>query len=542
MRSSVLSFLVLLLAVLGVGARVWGYITAGPLWLDELFLVNNLRELSFGELLSPLAYGQNAPALWLWIEKASLSLFGDGEWALRLPALVASTLSIPLALFVARRAVGAYAIIPFALVCASPFVIWQAYQVKQYSFDLFLGLAIVSAAIRVLETQRGLWLGVLATLGFVSIWISMPSIFVLAGVGLVLFWRAIRSGTRAPALRVASVGALWCAAFAVNFAVFLRAGKQEAWLYEYWAPGFFPWPIEGTYELSWLVRVLAAAMSEPVGFYGFGTLALVPVVIGGCAWAARLWAPRFEHPREHVDLEPSARIDGRAATALVAIPLLLTFGAAVAGLYPFLTRLVLFLVPSLGVLLAYGIRASVARFGALRGWLHGVAAALLSVPLALCLLWLPRGGLPIASDTRGIFRQLESRAAADEPVLLEHLATYAWRYYGDSARGKIHEVEPAWNPEARVAALRAALLTSESSKLWFVACRVTREDARALWGAIRRDLGARDASFSSTYRSFVADQTRWMPLAQLEAALPPEWRIVDESLVYGACLWRLERD
>ena len=53
--------------LIGGAARIWGYATSGSLCLDELFIANNLRELSFTELFSPLKYGQNAPVGWLAI-------------------------------------------------------------------------------------------------------------------------------------------------------------------------------------------------------------------------------------------------------------------------------------------------------------------------------------------------------------------------------------------------------------------------------------------------------------------------------------------
>ena len=91
---------------LGCTARLWGFYSAGPLWLDELFIAVNLKELGFRRLLGPLLEGQNAPVGWLWLEKALWQAAPENDFVLRTPALLASLLSLPLTWAVARRAPG----------------------------------------------------------------------------------------------------------------------------------------------------------------------------------------------------------------------------------------------------------------------------------------------------------------------------------------------------------------------------------------------------------------------------------------------------
>ncbi|MEO1369607.1 MAG: glycosyltransferase family 39 protein, partial [Acidobacteriota bacterium] len=204
-----------ILAILAIGAaaRLWGYATAGPLWLDELFIDHNLDVLTFAGLLGPLLDGQNAPVGWLWLTKALRSGWGDYEAILRLPALLASLGSLPLAYAVARRAVGERAAaIPALLVAWSPFAVWQSFQLKPYAVDLALALLLLWLAQRAVDPGRRPgrrpWLA-LAGAGAAATWLSLPAIFVLAGVGAVLALDALRRPGPGRIATCVTLGAAW---------------------------------------------------------------------------------------------------------------------------------------------------------------------------------------------------------------------------------------------------------------------------------------------------------------------------------------------
>lgn len=531
-----------MLLVLGTVARLWGYRSAGSLWLDELFIVNNLHQRSLAELLTPLDYGQNAPVGWLLLAKSVSLVLGEAEWALRLPSLCASLLSLPLAYRVAYRAVGRdWAWLPLLLVALNPFVIWQGLQLKPYALDLLVALVLLDLTGRLLEDSAKasekrlapldpLDLMPLGLIGGVAIFFSMPAIFVLGAIGCVLWWRLWRRQARA----LIGLGALWLAAFAVNLHYFLRPSEQPAWLVEYWTAGLLPWPFASWSDLRWFDRVLAAAMEQPVGFLQVGGVALVPVAIGVGGW---LLAWRWR------GLAPPVRLAG-AMLSLTTLPVLLALLAAMVQRYPFADRLVLFLVPSLGILFACGCRI-LATSRWLRWPLRVAVGVLLAVPVVFFAAWLPRGGLPIAADSRALFDRLPTDFAPGEVVVLDHVTTHAWRYYGRGRALEMIAVPPAWSDRDRVRSLRQTLVRQAGRRqvtaIWLVANQVTATPRRPLGEALRLDLHQRRFGFPAAWDWLVDEQTRWMQVDRLVRAMPPSWQIKDSQTVYGGLVWRLER-
>src|ERR1700760_495586 len=73
-----------LLVALGAALRLLQLLPNRSLWIDEAALALNLIHRSAQQLAGHLAHGQMAPIGFLWLEKASMALFGDREPSLRL--------------------------------------------------------------------------------------------------------------------------------------------------------------------------------------------------------------------------------------------------------------------------------------------------------------------------------------------------------------------------------------------------------------------------------------------------------------------------
>src|SRR5437667_9329062 len=86
--------------------RIGRYADNRSLWLDEVFLANNLIHRSFAELFRPLDYRQGAPILFLLLSKLSITIFGNSEYALRLVALISGLATLPVLYSVAKRLIG----------------------------------------------------------------------------------------------------------------------------------------------------------------------------------------------------------------------------------------------------------------------------------------------------------------------------------------------------------------------------------------------------------------------------------------------------
>ena len=136
------------LLVAGAALRIWQYLSNNSLWLDEAALARNIVDRAPRHLLQPLDYAQVAPAGFLLIEKAVVSLLGNTEWGLRLFPLLCGLAALLIFRRLAARVLPAwwavYATGLFAL--ATPLVYFSS-QVKQSSSDAAATVVVLTAAL-----------------------------------------------------------------------------------------------------------------------------------------------------------------------------------------------------------------------------------------------------------------------------------------------------------------------------------------------------------------------------------------------------------
>ena len=104
------------------------------IWLDEAISIHQAR-LSLHGLFRNLYYGDRQPPLYhlsLWV---TIRAFGDGEFAVQLPTLVAGTLVIPVLYELGRelydRRTG---LVAAAFAAVSPLLVWYSQEVRLYTF------------------------------------------------------------------------------------------------------------------------------------------------------------------------------------------------------------------------------------------------------------------------------------------------------------------------------------------------------------------------------------------------------------------------
>ena len=84
------------MTVIGGAVRIEQFGWRRSLWLDEALVTANIVGRDFAGLMHPLSGQQGAPVGWLWAERASVLVFGNNEYALRLVPLMAGLSSIVL--------------------------------------------------------------------------------------------------------------------------------------------------------------------------------------------------------------------------------------------------------------------------------------------------------------------------------------------------------------------------------------------------------------------------------------------------------------
>jgi hypothetical protein len=354
--------LAIALLLLGAAVRLRQYLGRPSYWYDEAYLLLNVFERPYGDLLGAIDYNLVIPPGFLWISRALYTTCGGGELSMRLPAIASGLAALALMAPLARRFVGSWAwICPVALIAVSKHAVIHACEVRPYSTDLIVVEGLLLAACLYLSGQwvtrarncglAGLFFGALF-----GPWLSFPSIFVLGGISLAMLCDALRARRPADWLTwtvfnaglLASALALWY--FDARHLYY--GGLREHW--EGWQ-GFPPSESFGAAAIWCLHRLPSMAEYATVGM-GW-PLALLGV------WGIVVLRRR-----------------SLALVTALAAPLALAVVAAVLRRYPVSDRTVFFAAPCIWLLAAAGLADLTRRLPDRYRWVRLAAVAVLIAP------------------------------------------------------------------------------------------------------------------------------------------------------------------
>ncbi len=389
----------LILAV-GAALRLWQYLARTSLWIDEIAVAENVIRTPLAALLGrPLALDQVAPPGFLALVKGCVAIFGPDELALRLVPLAGGLAALALFPLVARRVLpGWTAVLATALFALSPPAIAYSAEVKQYSTDVAVTLALTLVAFHLADRTRSpLRLAGAAAVGAIAVWFSQPAVLTLAGLGAGLTGIALRRGGW-PALRpLAPVLAVWAAGAAAATAVGYGTLTPETreYMQRFWDP----------------------SLPRPT---------VILLVVAG---SALLWIKR------------------PAPAPLLLGPVAVAFAAAAAHRYPFSGRAIFFLTP-VALLAAADLVDSIVAGLARLGLPRPVGASLFAAALAaVTALHLP---VYAHEQTRDVLAQLAARRQPGDALYVFYGAERALRFYGprvgiavsEATIGGCHRGEP----------------------------------------------------------------------------------------------------
>jgi hypothetical protein len=428
------------LVIFGAALRIYAYAANPSLWLDEAALAQNIIGRDFASLLAPLARQQVAPLGFLWLEKAVVSIFGTGEYALRLVPFLASLAALSLFALVARRLLTPIAaLFVLALFATATPLLYFAAEMKQYSLDVAVVLALFTLVLAptgttdrtlVGRTISGGRLGALGVAGIIAPWLSQPSVFVLGGVALFLTLPHVRSdaaGRRGAARALAPVLLLWALSGGASIlrSMLEVTPTDRADLERFWERGFLPVSRGVMASVHWLgttTHDVFTWLFPPIVAYAV----ILLFVIGIVALIRRR--------------------DGSATLFLA--PLVLMFVASALRLYPVSFRLLLFTTPSLlvtigagaGSLLAIARSLGASRPSAEDGPLAVrrssalASAANIGVALVLALL-AARSAMTMVEipfyreELRPVVRYLAEHRERDDAIYVYYASAPAFEYY-----------------------------------------------------------------------------------------------------------------
>jgi hypothetical protein len=338
----------LLLTVAGLALWLIGWWYARPVFIDEANVARNLFDRPFSGFFRPLDHQQYAPPFFMVLSKLCGELFGYGERALRLPALLGGLLALSGLLLAARKLkLGWWSLLPVALLFANPTVLRYVGELKPYSLDLGVASVLLAA---VLYWPRPSWRWALA--GGLAVWLSLPSVFVLAAVGLAALAFSERRNLAGWFVCIVA----WLASFGLLYVVLLKAHLGNGYLNNFHGAYFFPLPSANGFAVDRAIILLIGLSKVAFGFTTFA------IIIGPLAAFFGLKS-------------------GQQQFALSAIlPVLIVLAVSALGHYSLISRLLLFTLPGWWLLAALGaarVSERLARKG--RWWPYVVAGIWLVV-------------------------------------------------------------------------------------------------------------------------------------------------------------------
>jgi len=334
---------------LGVLLRVGVYLWNREYWMDEGSLLGNIlgkRALDFSEYL----YGdQLAPFGFLIIQRVIVGWLGDSGYVTRFVPLVCGIAALRLFKSLAFRVLPlAAAMVALALFACSDDLVYYSSELKPYSCDLVLGLAITLATWRLLEQPLcGGWVAALGLLVLLAPWLSFPSAFIIAGCGIALLIdRCARCWwVDLGWLLVIALG--WLTSFWLAYRASHSLLHPATTMYVFWNFAFLPVPPGGRTDMFKLSGVLLEVFVNPLNLVGpvYPVVAVIlPVLllsIGGISLSLR----------------------DRRVFLILSLPILLAIVAAALRKYPFHGRLMIELVPAFYVIMAEGTQRLRTRLG-----------------------------------------------------------------------------------------------------------------------------------------------------------------------------------
>ena len=244
------------------------------LFTDETYSLA-LAQRSFGHMLALFRYEANgAPySIVLW---PLIRIFGTGVTLLRLPAVLAGTLSVPALWWAARRFVApAAALLAAGLLAINPMAVWYSQEARSYAFVLLMVSLAFGALPRALErgNERQTWVGYVAVMTVLAYSEIFAAPLVLPAQALVA-WRAGRAGFRR---WLWSLVAVFVCCVPLLVAAAIARGRRDAL---YWLPK------------TNRALVTLALQEFTAGFSGlttarWATLAAAVVLVGAALWIVR---------------------------------------------------------------------------------------------------------------------------------------------------------------------------------------------------------------------------------------------------------------
>ncbi|MCP3928108.1 MAG: hypothetical protein GY705_03295 [Bacteroidetes bacterium] len=448
--------IILVFLLAGVITRISAYLQTRSLFLDEANLARNFGEKAFVDFFLPLDYEQFAPPLFSVFQKFSILAFGINEYALRLIPLLSGIASLYLFYAISRNIIRSKFILwfPIFIFCFSLPFIRYATEVKQYGTDIFITLFLIFLVYRIKSKDfswrtTAFWI----VIGTFAIWFSMPAVFILTGVGSYYFFRFLKAKNKKALLQIAITIFIWLISFGFYYYSILRKDIAVDPLQAYHEPYFLPF---FSFSKEELIKTLEIARSVFHTATGYTYAAYICSVLGFLTGFVVMTKWK------------------RFLAILLLFPLFFCLLASSLELYSLISRLTLFLIPIVLIIIGIGWDYLWFRFSRIgKIAIVGLLLFTASIHDGYRHIFQP---LEI-EEIKPILSYVQQNMDEGDQIFINHLAVPAYHFYAHLHDQKNEFILPAaiegsWrdSPEP--------MLQKSGQKLWYIYSHALSEETR----------------------------------------------------------------
>lgn len=324
----------------GVLLRLRVYLADRPYWMDEGSLVGSLTMRPIFKFDQPLANTQLAPPGFIVVERIVAATLGHSPMRMRLFPFLCGILAVFLFSILCRKTLPRQAgLIALGLFACSYDINYFASELKQYSSDLAIALVCTISGLFLIERWTLSRYGLLICTAVIAPWFSHPSVFVIAGVGLVVVARfGVEESYQELKLCIAA-GILGAISFLGSYFVSMRLLLSRENMWGFWDFALLRNPLPGWPNTREFGFQMTELLVNPCNLISADVpnLSLIVVIVLICVASICMIKSNWW------------------TFALLVAPVLVTMTASFLRYYPFHGRLILFLTPTIFLLVGTGI-------------------------------------------------------------------------------------------------------------------------------------------------------------------------------------------
>lgn len=391
------------ITLLGLAIRLWDLGAAG-VWFDEAYHVALIREPSVGAMLDAVLANPPSDPLYPLVLRGWVGIAGREDAVIRLPSVLAGTLTIPAAAWLAHELDGrrAVAFLAAAFMAVSPYALEFAQEAAPYALAAFLTTLALAAGSRWRRTglrRDGLLTTVIGITALYAHYVAVP---ILALAWLLGFAR-------------------WSGPTAVDRRRWLAVGGLIGFAWVPWLIGLAEhWLAAAAPRATLAASISVMDLPRTLAQYAAGTAALLQsqrlLLAAGLAIGALLvalgWVAGGNRSRRGI------RVVTVTAAIIFVAPAIASW---ITGAWLFIPHFGLLLLPAGLVVAAAGVPET-SRLARGRRWTSSIAAVLVAswCAVALAGVVLFRAAPPHGDDgLRALVATLEGQALPGDAILVD---------------------------------------------------------------------------------------------------------------------------